>query len=50
MTGHWHHGALDAGGRDLAAGLSAAVALRTMIRRAISALTSTGETDTEHAY
>ena len=50
MAEGWDHGALDAGGRELAGGLIAAVALRAMIQRAITVLASTGEMSADHAY
>ena len=46
----WQHNILDAGSRELAAGLIGAVALRTMIQRAIAILASTSETGTDRAY
>jgi hypothetical protein len=45
----WVHDALEAGDRELIAGLIGAVALRAMIRRAVAVL-SAGETDTGHGY
>jgi hypothetical protein len=49
-TEDWDHAALDPGSRELVAGLMGAVALRTMIQRAIGVLASTGETSADRAY
>ncbi|MCY1143727.1 GAF domain-containing protein [Actinoplanes sp. Pm04-4] len=46
----WDRDALDPGGRELTAGLIAAVALRTMMQQAMSVLASTDETSTSRAY
>jgi hypothetical protein len=45
----WDHDALDAGSRELTAGLIGAVALRTMIQRAIAVLAAE-DSDTTRAY
>ncbi len=48
-TDRWDHDALEAGGRELTAGLIGAVALRTMIQRAITVLSADG-TGPDHGY
>lgn len=49
-TEDWDHAALDPGSRELVAGFIGAVALRTMIQRAIGVLASTGGMSTHRAY
>lgn len=46
---HWDHDALDAGARELTAGLISAVAVRTMIQRSIAVLSADG-TGPGHGY
>jgi hypothetical protein len=48
-AGRWDHDALDPGARELTAGLIGAVALRTMIQRAIGLLAAS-QSDTTRAY